>query len=701
MVRGRPEHAHDERLLVQAAWRVVGAVESPLKNPELSSLVDGVLGPLFGQGPVAESERRRVRETVSGWYETRDGRPALAQDAIHEVDDLVLRGAAQQLLEGKSGPPNEALFWAIGSLDAEAAAETIRVTWRPKQVDALWENSVVVLQRLCERENVINPDEILGYKVDGGRVSVDPEYKRDRVRVFRRTDLGRPYLYGGVANIIRLIMILRPDRFPELVENVDHPIIQRWALFIVTRYKGAGRFQALDWLEGNPSEPVTAIAIVHVLEVMRELVSEARHPGGGRQEREEASGAAAQLLSGLVDRLARYEPAESVRWLAELYEHGDLPKIVIGESAEHDLGERLEERCIDEIAELVRQNWHSELRGALRSKVRQGDVIQRTLPLGTVAQKVSRDHPDRAVEIAKIVLEKHEEHTDEILRGNERAYYTLTDGRTIKWMRGLGSALSLALPEDETPLDWVIAQCSRLPLSVWDADDHPEKFRVADDVAQMQMAVAIHAVVAKYEAGVGVEPEMVRNLAERVWEHCHFVGRREGYRLEEPEVEELAARVLVELGNPNEEWLIVRVKSGGIGPRGLWGMVDAYVKRYGDPVLADELSSNIAAQYRYIKSAEISTLRYLARIWQILGAADPALLTADTMLEYHERAMQREDHLEVMNLRVLAVRKKSPTKDSPTSEVMRSIKAHSEYLWRNHIPGEEIEIKRSVDALLA
>ena len=696
MVGGRPEQAHEERLLIQAAWRVVGAVESPLKNPELPSLVDRVLRPLFEEDSVAESERRRARETVYGWYETRDGRPVLAQDSSREVDDLVLRGAAQQLLEGKSNPANETLFWAIGTVDAEAAAETIRAVWHPKQVDALWENSVAVLQRLCERENVIDLDKILGYKVDGGRASVDPEYEQDRVRVFRRTDLGRPNLYGGVANVILLILTLRPDRFPDLVERVDHPIVQRWALFVVHRYLRADRLQSLDWLEGNPSEPMTAVAIVHALEVMRELASEARHPNRGRKEREEAGEVVAQLLSGLVDRLARYEPAESVRWIAELYEHGDLPKIVIGESGEHDLGERLEERCLDEIAELVRRNWHNELREVLKSKARQGAVIQRTLPLGTVAQRVSRDHPERAVEIAKIVLEKHAEHTDEILRGNERAYYTLTDGKTIKWMRGLGSALSLALPEDETPLDWVIAQCSRLPLSVWEADDHPEKFRVADDVAQMQMAVAIHAVVARYEAGVGVEPEMVRNLAERVWEHCHFVGRREGYRLEEPEVEEVAARVLVELGNLSEEWLIVRVKSGGIGPRGLWSMVDAYVKRYGYPVLADELSGSIAARYRYIKAVEISTLRYLARVWQILEAADPALLTAETMLEYHQKAMQREDHLEVMNLRVLAVRKKGST-----SEVMRGIRAHSEYLWRNHIPGEEIEIKRSVDALLA
>ena len=57
-------------------------------------------------------------------------------------------------------------------------------------------------------------------------------------------------------------------------------------------------------------------------------------------------------------------------------------------------------------------------------------------------------------------------------------------------------------------------------------------------------------------------------------------------------------------------------------------MVDAYVGRYGYPVLADELSSSIAARYRNIKAVQISTLRYLAKVWQILEAADPALLRA-------------------------------------------------------------------------
>ena len=210
------------------------------------------------------------------------------------------------------------------------------------------------------------------------------------------------------------------------------------------------------------------------------------------------------------------------------------------------------------------------------------------------------------------------------------------------------------------------------------------------------MAVAIYAVVARYEAGDSGEAEMVRNLVERVWEHCHFVGQQEGYRLEEPEVDELAARVLVQLGNPSEEWLIIRAKSGEVGPRGLWSMLDAYVARYGYPVQANELSSSIAAGYRNMKAVQISTLRYLAKVWQILEASDAARVTAETMLEYHQRAMQREDYLEVLKLLVLASREKGAT-----SEVMRALRSLSDYLWRNQVPGEEVDLKQSVYALLA
>ena len=695
MVDGSPRQSQEWGLLVKAAWRVVGAVESPRSRPDLELLVDGVLDRVSQQEPVSMAVRCQVRDTLYGWFQVRDGRPALAQDARGEVDEMLLPGIAQQMMKRKPPQTNETLFWAIGTLHVEAAAETVLASWSPNQIDSLLDYSICVLRQLSEQESVINPERMLGHTVERGRVSIDPAYRTDRVAILRRTDFGRPDLYSGVANVIRLVMRLRPGRFPELVEKVDHPMIQRWALLVVARRPDADRWQALDWLKENQSEAVTAVAMVHALEVMRELAGVASHPGIDQREREEASTAVAELLPALIDRLAQYEPADSVRWIAELYEHGDLPRVVVVEAGSYDLGELLEDYCLDKLEALLRQTWDGKLRESLRSCGRQG-AAQRTLPLGIVANRLSPDNPERAAELARIVLEKHEEHTNEIVRSNDRAFYTLTDRRTIKWMRGLGAALALALPDDETLVDWAFAQCSRLELTVWDAEENPERFSVEDDVAQMQITVALYAVVAMYEAGIAIEAEMVRKLAEMAWYHSRFVGEQEGYRQDEPEVDELAARVVVELGSPSEEWLILRAKSLEIGPRGLWAMVDAYVKKFDYPTLLNELSDSISTNYHSIKSAEINTLRYLAKIWQVLQLSDPALETAETMLEYHQRAMQREDYCEVMNLLVLASRKRGPA--SKTRWDMLSLYEH---LWGNHVPREEVDLKQIVDAFLA
>ena len=454
--------------------------------------------------------------------------------------------------------------------------------------------------------------------------------------------------------------------------------------------------QALDWLKGNPSEPVVAIAIVHALEEIRELGWEAQHQGRDQQEREESYGTASQLLSGLVNQLAQYEPAESVRWIAELYDHGVLLLGINRRTGSYNLAEKLEELCIDKLVELVRRTWGSDIREALKSNAPWGAVTQQTLPLGTVASRVYRDFPERAAEIAGTVLEKHASHISDIMVNNNRAYYTLTETRAIKWMSGLGASLAISLPEGQTPLEWAIRQCNQLPLSPWDADDFPEQFRLAGDVAEIQLTVAIYAVLARYEAGYDVEPAMVRNLAGKAWEHCHFLRQQETYGLEEPELDELAARVVIGLGSPSQEWLIVQAKNPLVGPRGLWSLVDAYMKRDGSLTFANELGASIAARYRNIKGTEISTLRYLAMIWQRLEASDAALETAEITMEFHRRAMERSDYVEVMKLLVLAARDKRAT-----SKTKRDIRALYEYLWQNFTLDEEAETRQSAEAILA
>ena len=680
-----------EEWLPDVAWRIVGTSESPLKSPKLMQLIDGVVSK-----QVPNSERDGTIGTISRWYETRDGRSVLASDAKDQVDELVLRGAAQLLHKSQPGSNNDTLFWALGAADPETAAEMILASWCSEQIDSLLEYATGVLQVLCENDNVIDPSDAVGYKVESGHVYINPEYKQQRTKTFQRTEWHRPRMYYGVTRIVQVLMTVRPDQFANLVEKADHPTVQRWALFVVSRRSTTGRLQALDWLKDEPSEPLIAIAIVHALECLRELGWEAEHPGRSQQERDEAYATASRLLSDLVNQLAQYEPADRVRWTAELYEHGVLLTGINRMSGNSNLGEELEELCVDSLVDLIRRTWDSDLREALRSGASWGDITKQTLPLGMVAHKVCGDHPDRAAEIACIVLEKHAMHMNNLIANNDRAYYTLTENRAIKWIRGLGAALAIALPESDTPLDWAVKQCSQLPLSIWDADDLPEKFRLAEDVAQIQLSVAMYAVVAKHEAGHDVDPHMVRNLAAKVWEHCHFLRQRATFWLEEPELDELAARVAVALGNPNEEWLMNQASNRQIGPRGLWAIVDACTRIDAHTNLMHEMGSSIAERYRNTKSTGIATLKYLAMIWQLLVSADAALETADLIMEYHQKAMEHGDYLLVMSLFVLAARQKEPT-----PRVKRTIRYIYDYLWRTHTPKEELELRQSVEALLA
>ena len=124
----------EEEWVTKVAWRIVGASESPLKTLNLTRLINNVVSKF-----VPDNEQKRTMETINRWYETRDGRPVLADDTKDKVDELVLRGAAQQLLKAIPAPEHDTLFWAIGSVNTEAAAETIRASWQPELIDRLLE----------------------------------------------------------------------------------------------------------------------------------------------------------------------------------------------------------------------------------------------------------------------------------------------------------------------------------------------------------------------------------------------------------------------------------------------------------------------------------------------------------------------------------------------------------------------------------
>ena len=207
-----------EEWLPDVAWRIVGTSESPLKSPKLMQLIDGVVSK-----QVPNSERDGTIGTISRWYETRDGRSVLASDAKDQVDELVLRGAAQLLHKSQPGSNNDTLFWALGAADPETAAEMILASWCSEQIDSLLEYATGVLQVLCENDNVIDPSDAVGYKVESGHVCINPEYKQQRTKTFQRTEWHRPRMYYGVTRIVQVLMTVRPDQFANLVEKSGPP----------------------------------------------------------------------------------------------------------------------------------------------------------------------------------------------------------------------------------------------------------------------------------------------------------------------------------------------------------------------------------------------------------------------------------------------------------------------------------------------
>ena len=76
MVERNQGQVQEEDWVAKVAWRVVGAIESPLVVPRLTHLVSNVVSKY-----VPDNEQKQAIETINGWYETRDGLPALANHA--------------------------------------------------------------------------------------------------------------------------------------------------------------------------------------------------------------------------------------------------------------------------------------------------------------------------------------------------------------------------------------------------------------------------------------------------------------------------------------------------------------------------------------------------------------------------------------------------------------------------------------------
>ena len=691
-------------------WRIFGENESPLMEDELPrtrrpsyELIEPII-----REHVSSNDPDRVIGEIRGWFESHGDRRWLKSEMSEPVAALIL--------EGIRAERGETAIWAVGSINADLAASNIRSLWSSKEIDTFVEAALKTLEKLCERDEVLDVSRIMRFDSTSAKMQKDTVVPKGRLEIFRDLDNhGFELVYGGlysaVENLVDLVVDLRPEQFDSFIERLAHPVVRaRAAHRMIAMVRHSDHRKSLLWITEGSCDALIALAIVHTLNTVNRLDEELRFADRAdsdqytwstelRPPRDDLDTAAAGLLTGLVNRLAALEPLACARWIGELlsgapyvlHSRGDLqiPRRI----------EQLERACTELLARLVRRSRSDNLLAELRAGLCLTPRTTWTRHMAEIAWEIREVEPARAAEIARATLDEHERHIAEQLKQN-RLFLNWNDWHDREWFSGLGVALVLSCKDLDLP-SWVSARCRALPLSVWDAEENHEAFSTADRAAQQWFFVALHAIRALKELGRTIGPGTVRTLAETLWTHCHFVGQS---RLSHPEasiVAEHAARFAVEFGEPSDLWLLNQVRHPGVEPRALWALIDqrklksareGKTDAHCDEMITTELVRVASDRFGDGRRFDLDALQYWGRLWFLLGAINEAEKTAMAIIAVPLRRHDRAYKILALKLFALvASKRKLPpmVTDYPSS-------LYSE-LWPGYTPSEEREDRRQID----
>ena len=684
-------------------WRIFGAGESPLTRRSTYELSEPII-----KHHVSPTNQDRSIAEIRGWFESHGNRRWLKSEMCEPVAVLIL--------EGIGADRSDTAIWAVGSIEADLAASSIRSHWPHEAIDSFVEAALKTLEKLCDRDEVLDASRITRLDSTSAKMQKDTVVRKGRLEIFRDLDNhGFELVYGGlysvVENLVDLLVDLRPKRFESLVERLAHPVVQARAAYrMIAMVRHSDHRETLRWIKEGSSDALIALAIVHTLNTGNKLDEDLRSTEYVDEDQyrwstelrlpqDDLDAAAAGLLIGLVERLATLDPLVCVRWIGELlsgapyvlHRHRDceIPRRI----------EQLERACTKLLAHLVRRSWSDDLLAELRAGLCLTPRTTWTRHMAEIAWEIREVEPAHAAEIARATLDEHEQQVAEQLEQN-RLFLDWNDWHHRQWIRGLGVAIALSCVELDLP-GWVSARCRLLPLSVWDAEENHEAFSTADRAAQHWFLIALHAILALKYLGRTIDPVAVRTLAETLWVHYHFVGQ---HLLSHPEatvVPEHAARFAVEFGEPSDIWLLNQVRHPGIGPRALWALLDQRKLKsacerktdaHYDEKITTELVRITSDRFDDGRQFDLKSLQYWGRLWLSLGAIDKAEQTAMAIIAV---PLRRHDRVyKILALKLLALvaskRKLAPMiADYPAS-------LYGE-LWPGYTPSEEREDRRQID----
>ena len=683
----------------QAMWRIFGNGLAPKKQQTWHDLVGPIIQSRLGKTDEAE---RAVAE-IQSWFDPDGGANQLSPDMSEPVAEMIIDGIGRALSDTTGFRNHDTAFWAMGSIAPDVSAAIIRSSWRPEQIDAVAAYVLDTLESLHEKGEIIDPRYAFGREIQGVRVRSSEKGHYDSLRAFHigpetafhayRTT------YPGIASIVHLLLELKPEMLPELVERVQDPLLQSFGAFCVagTRATSDHR-QPLRWITDTSPAALIALAVLHILEIARKAEMASATVSGCSAAETPDPTTLADPISDLASSLAALGPARSTWWAFELLNH-----TYFGPDEKRSRAELFEQHFIQLLEDVVLHHWSDEVIRELESGLRRARFEPRGKPLADITWAIRGQQPEKAARIACILLDEHERHTTAALEDDLKLPYLSGRWSHQDWLTALAAAVVIH-HEGIDPVDWAIEKCKALPLSPWDADEEGGVFRAADQVAQTQMTIALYAVQLLADVGRTLHSEKLRAFAEQVWAHMGFVRRYSDSITEDSVAAELAARLSVVLGEPDQEWLLGQAKNPTVDPLTFWALLDQVRLQcktstdVGALVKIRELAS-----HRFINPVEVNprSAPHLANLWLILDAPREAAKTAEVLLTYHPIRATRFTHADrahtIAALKMMALAESRGELADDLFEASRSL---YDSLWGPYTPSDETHAQQEIDVFL-
>ena len=295
--------------------------------------------------------------------------------------------------------------------------------------------------------------------------------------------------YPGIASIVHLLLELKPEMLPELVERVQDPLLQSFGAFCVAGTSATSDHRKpLRWIADTSPTALISLAILHILEITRQAEMADGIVSGSSAAETPDSATLADPIADLASSLAVLGPARSTWWAFELLNH-----TYFGPDERRSRSELVEQHFIRLLEDVVLHHWSDEVIRELESGLRRARFEPRGKPLADITWAIRDQQPEKAAQISCVLLDEHERRTIAALEDDFKLPYISGRWSHHDWLTALAAAVVIH-HDGVDPVDWAIEKCKALPLSSWDADEEGRVFRAADRVAQTQITIALYAV---------------------------------------------------------------------------------------------------------------------------------------------------------------------------------------------------------------